>query len=307
MCVSGVLRDDGSLLLENVRILKEFGHSVSVFAVLEQPTKSYRLSKDRPHHRFFGRWRPWIELFVQSEIGFQKQSEVESLCEYFELQDSEADIEKIILERGLLEVVEIIRNSTFVYKNQKLRPYWPYFANTIKMLSHISSSDEKRVQHGESYELVMRIRPDYQLTDKYVRGLDVNSLNFPIYSHRQAFDYGYGYASDNLFSGPPYLVAKLCKVVELLGQLWSKDELFVPISLSAPFLYGDVLIAKYISDNAVAPTNFIADSGCVIRQPVRRIYPFGILFWRFRSEDNLWRKYMREVRRFQRVYLQSVH
>jgi hypothetical protein len=154
---------------------------------------------------------------------------------------------------------------------------------------------------------VLRLRPDFLMSHTFINSLDAESLVIPIRTSGREFDYGWGHSSDQCFFSNTSTMSSISEVVLSLKDLWSEDNVYVPESVSAPFMYGDVLLGYWMHHKVNIKKNLVHNGGDLVREKTVKKYFWNKNFFDHRNQYHNWINYNRNVAKWQKFKDQAVH
>jgi len=176
----------------------------------------------------------------------------------------------------------------------------PHFRNTLFMLHGIKEAYSLYEKSNYSADLVLRIRPDFLMTDQFASALESSEkVIMPVRTSGQIWDYGWGYASDMAFAGKPALIEKLSSAITYVPLFWAEKRVRILESRTLPFIYGDAVFSFLLNEFkfTVAP---IANGGEITRPVPKRFYPFSPHYRRMRHELNSHSRYLKAWKKWQK-------
>jgi len=305
LCVSGSMRNSQHILQRNIDKLHKVGHKVFLFASIEDSEPRHRIARNNEWSPYLGFFRPWISVFllnsklpqpdlfefknvVKAEFRIENRT-TEEMLRHFDLFATYCELDKTY-----------IQNCRIKFFN--LRPYKPFFQNSLRMCVGISEAFKMYEKSEFSADYVLRLRPDFELSDNFVQTIKNTHIQMAVRNDAENWDYGWGYASDQVFGGRPIEMRVLSNALTELRSYWIKDEVINTRSSTVPFVYGDVIFSKLMYLNDINP-DLVFNAGDLYRERISRVYPWNRLFWQFYFQERTWRQYLFRVRMHQKVQL----
>ncbi len=309
VCISGALRNSADVIAENLKNLRDSGHQIYVYMHLQNASSSFRNSYDGNIYSKSRIYFPYIKGFETPNI----QSNLDEICLalniHSKIRTESRDFEQILSDFGLektwsqLESMGIEISGT----SKLLRPHLPHFRNTLFMLVNMYEAECERKNSDVTVDGVLRLRPDFLMSHTFINSLDAESLVIPIRTSGREFDYGWGHSSDQCFFSNTSTMSSISEVVLSLKDLWSEDNVYVPESVSAPFMYGDVLLGYWMHHKVNIKKNLVHNGGDLVREKTVKKYFWNKNFFDHRNQYHNWINYNRNVAKWQKFKDQAVH
>ncbi len=297
LCISGSFRESGNVVRENILRLISKGYSVSVFMHLDLPDSPRRLNFDLNPNSIWASIRPYRSFFVQnSNLKLDNLDEIDGVDQVIITYESRS-IDEIVKTYGIEDVWHNLPKFQKRIPNTAtvIRPYIPHFRNTLRMLSSMWIADEARCSSDSEFKIVIRLRPDFLMSDTFASTISESELVVPIRDSGRAFTYVRGHFSDMCFAGPPEVMRSLCSTVLELKSLWNETRIFVPESIHAPFMYGDVILDYRARCELGFTPKLVPGGGDLVRERTESYSIFNQVFWKTRRQYATWLKYNHRV------------
>lgn len=153
---------------------------------------------------------------------------------------------------------------------------------------------------NSSADMILRLRPDFQLSDNFVRELaNLKNVVMPIRSSGWLWDYGWGYASDMVFAGSSPEMAKLSSAIDYVSDFWGNGRVLIHEKKTLPFIYGDAIFS-FLLDKFQIPMTPVADGGDLLRPKTMRIILGSSKYSRMRKELRMHHAYLAKWREWQK-------
>lgn len=303
VCISGSLRDSTDIIAKNLKNLIDAGHQIYVYMHLQNASSGFRNSYDGNLHSKFGICLPFIKGFETPYI----QSNLDEICIALNIQSKirfeSRNFQKILFDFGLNKTWSQLQNIGIEIPgtSELLRPHLPHFRNTLFMLVNMYEAERERINSDLEVDGVLRLRPDFLMSQTFINNLDTESLVIPIRTSGREFDYGWGHSSDQCFFSNTSIMSSMSEVVLHLEDLWSEKKVYVPESISAPFMYGDVLFGYWMHHELDIRKKLVDKGGDLVREKTVRKYLWHKNFFEHRNQYRNWINYNRTVAQWQKI------
>jgi hypothetical protein len=242
-------------------------------------------------------------VFVNDQAKKTTESELVRNLEPVETEIESRSLEEILNDYGLTDTWrDLFDSNRPISGSDGLRPHKPHFVNTLFMLANMHRADLLRQACQTNYDGVLRVRPDFALSEQFVDALDPTCLVVPIRTSGREFDYGWGHMSDQCFFSSPAAMSVLTSLVHELHDLWSPSKVFQRRSFSAPFLYGDVIVCYWKSHALNVPTLLVEKGGDLVREKRAHLVIGHREYRPLRERQLEWLAYNRRVSTWQHAH-----
>jgi hypothetical protein len=298
VCISGAVRNSSEIIASNLGNLKDLGHEIDVYMHLQKPSTSFRNSYDGKIYSKSRCYLPYINGFETNNVEVQTDI---PLSNELKIRFESRTFEQILFDFGLEKTWHQLQNIEIEIPgtSKTLRPHLPHFRNTLFMLVNMYEAERLREQFNLTVDGVLRLRPDFLMSQSFLKTLDPKNLIIPIRTSGSEFNYGWGHSSDQCFFSNPSAISSISNLVLHLEDLWSKEKVYVPESFSAPFLYGDVLFGYWMKHRLNTERILVPDGGDLVRENIVRKYLWNRDFLAQRNQYLNWVDYNRSVAKWQ--------
>ena len=283
------------------------GHQIYVYMHLQNASSGFRNSYDGNIYSKFRLYLPYIEGFETPYI----HSNLDEICIALKIQSKirfeSRSLQQILFDFGLDKTWSQLLNIGIKLPgtSKLLRPHLPHFRNTLFMLVNMYEAERERINSDLVVDGVLRLRPDFLMSENFINNLETESLVIPIRTSSREFDYGWGHSSDQCFFSNTSIMSSMSNLVLHLEDLWSEKKVYVPESISAPFMYGDVLFGYWIHHELDIHKKLVHEGGDLVREKTVRKYLWHKHFFEHRNQYRNWVDYNRTVDQWQRIHRQG--
>lgn len=305
VCVSGSFRSSNVTLRKNLQRLSSAGHQLDLYAHVQfPPTDSVvRNAYDSNPYSLIGRYLPFVRVFRSENERTVPSEQLRDTAESVTIQLENRTFDQILSDLELQHTWDelFVERKNIPRCGSNLRPHEPHFRNTLFMLENMRQADSLRAKSQSAYDGVLRLRPDFLISEDFVEALDPTRLVVPIRNSGREFDYGWGHMSDQCFFCSPDTMTQLVSVVDHLKELWDVNNVFVPESFSAPFLYGDVILCYWKNRTLNVPTLCVRRGGDLVREKQDNVFIGQPEFRKLRRAYVNWLDYNKQVSLWQKT------
>jgi hypothetical protein len=301
LCISGSFRGSALTIQQNLSHLREAGHEVTIYAFLRPEVDSLKVDWAMRRLPIIGYSRPWVSFYDFSDFRIEEIVELATEESWNFLEDSRT-FDELLADYKLTRHYECaVAIGTGFVNSRKFhsRRFPNHFRNTFLMLHGIYESHKLLDSGGAQFDLVLRLRPDFLMSEAFVSSLvPTNNVIMPITNSGSLWDYGWGYASDMAFASSPGNMKALCEAILQVPIFWHEDRIRIVEKRTLPFIYGDAVFS-YLTDKLNLTVHAIYKGGELIRPNKRYRFFFNRNYRKMKMEVKDNTRYLKQWRAWQ--------